>query len=328
MVKADLISRFGGKWEANYREGWLPLVALYTTGTATFTLDSRTVTGSGTVWTSAMKGRKILGPDGAYYKIASVTNGTTLIVTQPYQGTTTSGASYQIWKDEYRLYPEVLSLGGFVDYGFPSVTNEAWPRNMKASFPKPVSTGLASVHAVIGREPLTSSYSTGTVSGSAGSCILTGAGTSWLDNIEPGFEITVGAYTYHVKRVNSDTEIELYQKLVVAVAALSTYTSVGKNALIVRFQQPTSQSIVSYWYWAKDYPFVNDADEDWIAEMFPKVLINGLTYFDYVDKKDTMRADRASMAYELSIKDMKVAVDNAYSGVRTLGYDIPDSARD
>jgi hypothetical protein len=58
-IKADIISRYGGKWDANLREGWLPLVPLYNTGTATFTLASRTVTGSGTTWTTLMKGRKI-----------------------------------------------------------------------------------------------------------------------------------------------------------------------------------------------------------------------------------------------------------------------------
>ena len=327
LIKADIISRYGGKWDANYREGWLSLAPLYNTGTADFTLNSRTVTGTATVWTTAMKGRKIRGADGAYYKIASVTSNTALVLTQPYQSATSLLASYQIWQDEYVVCPEALTIGGFLDYQVSGIMSEAFPRNMKDSYTTPASVDVPTVYTVIGRKPLSATYSTGTVSGTINTCTLTGSGTAWLANIEPGFEITLGAYKYHVKSVNSDTEIELYQQLVVAVSGL-TYSAVGKNALVVRFKQPTTQRIVNYWFWAKDYPFVNDNDEDWIAETFPKVIINGMTYYDYIDKNDPVRADRASIAYENSIKDMKVAIDSAMTGVRTLGYYIPDNARD
>src|SRR5690349_10120694 len=102
-VKADIISRYGGKWKSAYREGWLPLSAIYNTGTALFTQNSLTVTGIGTVWTTAMKGYKVKGGDNAYYKIASVQSSTSLTLTQPYQGATTlSTQVYQIWQDEYR----------------------------------------------------------------------------------------------------------------------------------------------------------------------------------------------------------------------------------
>lgn len=327
IIKADIISRYGGKWDANYREGWLPLTAVYETGTATFTNASRTVTGSGTTFTSLMKGRKILGPDGSYYKIASFVSTTSLILSQPFQGTTTSSAPVYIWQDEYVLYPEVLSLAGFVDYIGQTTTREAWPRDMKESYPRSASAANPTVHSVVGRQSLRASYSTGTVTGTINTVTLTGVGTAWLGNIEPGDHFTIGSYVYNVRRVNSDTELELYQLLVVAAAA-ATYSSVGKNALIIRFQAPTTQRIVSYWYWAKDYPFVNDSDEDWIAEQYPKVIINGMTYYDYMDKKDPIRAAQSQIDYENSIKDMKVATDNAYSGVRTLGYYIPDDARD
>lgn len=328
LIKADIISRYGGHWPSNYREGWLALVPLYTTGTALFTNASRNVSGSGTTWTQSFKGMKIKGPDGAYYKIASVVDGTNLILTQPFQGTTASGASYQIWQDEYPLFPEALSIGGFLDYELQGIASEAWPRNMKDSFPVPTSSDLPSVFTTIGRKSLSATYSTGTISGTINTNILTGVGTAWLANLQPGYEIIVGTYTYHVRAVNSDTEIEIYQLLVVTVAALTSYVSRGKNALIIRFKGPTTQRIVHYWYWAKDYPFANDSDEDWIAEMFPRVIVDGMTYYDYLDKNDVPRAFNSRQIFENSIKDMKVAVDNAYTGVRTLGYDIPPAARD
>lgn len=328
IVKSDIISRYGGKWDANYREGWLPLVPLYTTGTVTYVNGSRTVTGdANTVWDVTMKGRKLLGSDGSYYKIANVSAINTLTLSQPYQGASVTAQAYQIWKDEYRLYPEVLTLGGFANYYLQQTTTEAWAHNMKDSFAKPSAVGEPTVHTVIGRERYVTAYSAGTVSGSINSNIITGVGTSWMANIEPGFEFTIGAYTYHVLRINSDTEIELYQQLAVVVST-SSYTSKGKNALVVRFQQPSSQEMVGYWYWAKDYPMVNDNDEDWITESYPKVVLNGMMYYDYMDKNDPIRTDRSSMAYENSIKDMKVAIDGAFTGVRTIGYYFPDAARE
>src|SRR5260221_14134808 len=81
MIKADVISRYGGKWDANYSEGWLPLVDLYNTGTVASVNGSNTVTGTLTVWTIAMNNSKILLNDGAYYKIASVLSATSLVLT-------------------------------------------------------------------------------------------------------------------------------------------------------------------------------------------------------------------------------------------------------
>ncbi len=326
IVKSDIISRYGGRWPSQYREGWIPLVPLYTDGTITATNASRTVVGSGTAWSSIYNGSKIL-IGGAYYKIASVTDGLTLVLTQPYQSTTNSGLSYQIWKDEYRVYPEALSIGGFVDYNAERTMDEAWPRNMKVSFPVPQTNDDPTVYTVIGRNGSTTPYTTGTISGTINDKFITGLGTSWLDNIEPGFEMIIGIYTYHVKCVLSDTSIELYQYLKVAISA-STYTARGKNSLIIRFKEPTTQRIVHYWYWAKSYPLLNDSDEDWVLEVYSEVIMSGAVIKDYLDKNDVARANTSKLTYEDAIKNMKVSEDNAMTGTRTLGYNIPPEARD
>jgi hypothetical protein len=331
MIKTDVISRYGGKWDSNYREGWLELNPLYNTGTVTVTQNSRTVTGLGTTWQSSIVGNqnyqsaKIMLPDGAYYKIASILSDTSLVLTQPFQGLTQAGATYNIWQDEYTLYPNVLSIGGFLDYQWEATMNEAWPRNMKQSYPVPVNSDIPTVYTVIGRKNIPA-YSAGTVTITAGSRTVTGAGTFWLANVQPGFEMIINGNTYHVKDVYADTTIELYQQVVANFNGI--YTTQGKNAVTVRFREPTSQRVVHYWYWSKDYPFVSDNDEDWIAEMFPRVIINGMAYFDYVDKNDVARATTSHTIYEDSIKNMKVACDSAMSGPRTLAYEVPPEARD
>lgn len=326
-VKADIISRYGGKWDSNYREGWLPLVPLYSTGTITVTASSNTVTGASTAWTTAFNGMKIMMPDGCYYKIASVISATSLVLTQPYQNTTKPGATYFIWQDEYRLYPDVLSIGGFVDYQWEAVLDEAWPRNMKQSYPVPATTELPTVYTVIGRKSMPT-YSIGTISGTLNDNLLVGTSTAWLANVEPGAELVIGTVTYHVKEVYSDTSIQLYQYLKAAVVAGSTYVARAKNCVIVRFRQPTSQKVVHYWYWGKDHPAVNDNDEDWVMELYPEVILNGAVRKDYLDKNDVARASLSKQEYEDSIKNMKVANDSNMSGPRTLGYNIPPEARD
>ncbi len=324
-IKTDVISRYGGRWPSNYREGWLPLVPLYNTGTISIVNGSNTVTGTATAWDATMIGSKImLGT--AYYKIATVVSATSLLLTQPFQGTTNPTATYQIWKDEYIVYPDALSIGGFLDYELGATMSEAWPRNMKESYPYPASSDLPSVYTVIGRKD-DSSYSTGTISGSINSNTVAGTNTLWLANVKPGYSLLIGTTTYHVRSVESDTSLTLYQSLTSTLTG-SSYTAQGKNCLLIRFKGPTPQRIVNYWYWAKDRPFVNDTDEDWIAEIYSEILISGAVNKDYLDKNDVARASLSKQVYEDNIKNMKVSEDGAMTGVRTLGYNIPPEARD
>lgn len=332
IVKADIISRFGGRWPAQFREGWLPLKPLYTEGTIAVTNGSNTVTGTNTTWNSVdgiQAGYKILLPDASWYKIVSVVSDTQIILSQPFQGTTVSGNTYEIWKDEYTLYPEVHSVGGFVNYNLQSTMDESYIRNMKQSYPVPSYPEEPNIYSTIGRAA-PKFYSTGTVSGTINTNTLTGAGTLWLTGstpVEPGWEILIGSTYYHVKAVYSDTSIELYQLLTSTISG-SSYSATGKNAIKIRFREPTNQRIVSYWYYAKSYPLVNDNDEDWVCELYPEVINLGAVVKDYLDKNDVARANMSKMTFESAVKDMKVSEEGAMTGVRTLGYDIPPAARD
>lgn len=65
----------------------------YTTGTAAATNGSLSVTGTGTAFTSAMVGRYFrVDADGRWYKIRTVTNGTTLTLDNYFIGNSISGA--------------------------------------------------------------------------------------------------------------------------------------------------------------------------------------------------------------------------------------------
>lgn len=89
----------------------------YTTGTITATNNATGITGSGTNWASVKAGAYIF-IDSQPYKIGSVTNGTTLNLSRPYEGTTAAGLSYKI--GDVPSIPEefedVLWKGACADY--------------------------------------------------------------------------------------------------------------------------------------------------------------------------------------------------------------------
>jgi hypothetical protein len=91
-------------WEALRAFGVLTTVAPYSTGTASFTNGSQTVTGAGTAWTSAMDGRKIrLAGLEETYTIMTVDSATQASIDRPYSGDSLAGAAYEILQDEYTL---------------------------------------------------------------------------------------------------------------------------------------------------------------------------------------------------------------------------------
>lgn len=72
----------------------------HSTGTASVSQDSATVTGVGTGWTANMKGRYIRftgsNGDGLWYKIAQSVPSTTITLENYYQGVSVSGESYEV----------------------------------------------------------------------------------------------------------------------------------------------------------------------------------------------------------------------------------------
>lgn len=94
-------------WSWLIREGQFLFPAAYTTGTVTVTNASLTVTGAGTVWTSAMETRQFRsGANSPIYTIVSVNVGAqTLTLDRVWGGADGSARSYEI----YRAYVTVPS---------------------------------------------------------------------------------------------------------------------------------------------------------------------------------------------------------------------------
>ena len=141
------------RWLRNDRD--LKIEAPYTTGTVSVTNDSRTITGSGTSWTEAMVGAKIVINDGEIFEILSVSSATSLSISERYQGTTASSLAYSIYRDEYPLWPDFDQIENiWHDYSNMAGNGKVYPVSpdemvvLKTS--KPSSNGKAIYYTIDG----------------------------------------------------------------------------------------------------------------------------------------------------------------------------------
>ena len=88
-------------WSARKAETLVTTVAPYSTGTITATQASTTVTGSSTVWTSAMTGRKIRIDDEDVFYTFTYVSATSGTLDKAWAVATTSAASYEIFEYVY-----------------------------------------------------------------------------------------------------------------------------------------------------------------------------------------------------------------------------------
>lgn len=252
-------------WQWRYKWGIVQTVAVYTTGTVTVTEGSRTVTGSGTTFTSAMVGRYFkLNNQEETYKIISYTSGTSITIDVPFVETTTSGASYTIFKVFHDLNTDVASEDDII-----YMENESWDKKMlkvgmnnaKSIIQWASEDSSPSKYSVSSLNRTASTYNTGTVSGTLATRTLTGSGTSWLDNVRPGDLVTISTDTYNVESIESDTSLTLVQKIATA-ASTSAYTITRNRVLQISFNgSPTHIENIRYLYLKATYDLGYTTDE-------------------------------------------------------------------
>ncbi|WP_225045000.1 hypothetical protein [Pseudomonas aeruginosa] len=72
-------------------------MAWYSTGTVAVTLNSPTVTGTGTTFSANVRvGDAFRGPDGRWYEVTNVASSTVISIKPNYQGSTASGQAYAV----------------------------------------------------------------------------------------------------------------------------------------------------------------------------------------------------------------------------------------
>jgi len=116
-----------------YKEDYLQTVADYATGTVTATNGAASVAGSGTVFTSAMVGRKIRIDDNSrYYKIGAYVAGSQVTLDEDYEESTVSGVDFRIYQDEYDLPSDFKAMISLAHAGIQLVQMDEWTFSNKA----------------------------------------------------------------------------------------------------------------------------------------------------------------------------------------------------
>lgn len=271
--------------------GVITTAAPYNTGTCTVVNSSATITGSSTVWTSAMAGRKFrFNNDQAYYRIKSVESVTSLTLTAPYQGSTNStGATYSIYKDEYRLASDVDTYKTIVQIQNAIAMFSTPPARFDKFFPTPYSYAHPTLEIMEGTQLDT--YTTGTVTVTANSSTITGTATSWasVEGLGRMSQITVGTNVYTIKSVNSDTSLTIYETPTTTATA-STYTITLNNLLVQVFPIPAQVENLYYRYFRQPTPLVNSYDIPDLPVQWQYLLIYGSLSFIFLSKGDLQKS--------------------------------------
>lgn len=105
---------FAHPWPERFTEAFFNTVLPYTTGTATFTNASTTLTGSGTTWATFSAGAKkvALSYGDPSYVAATRDSNTQLTLARAYVGATAADSSYVLYADEYDLAATVDQIVG------------------------------------------------------------------------------------------------------------------------------------------------------------------------------------------------------------------------
>lgn len=275
----------GFHWSFRYREYPITLSARVTSGTMTATNASQAITASGTPFVSGTHEgawiRFTADTIQAWYRIITVGSTSTATIEPAYQGTTGSSKAYELIKTDYLLPSEVLDVGYLnVMYNRTAIPITHQLQSDPGIHP-PLSVGAPFGATILNQSQSVSTYTTGTVSGTIDTTTLTGSGTSWLANVVPGDEVAINgdSNTYTVYQVTSDTSITLYNKLVAAAAAGTTYTISRQFGKVLRITDAPDNPYVIFVKGLRRYPaLVNEDDTNELLARYPQAVIEGAVW--------------------------------------------------
>lgn len=132
-----------------YGDGSFITTKPYETGTVAVTEGSTTITGTGTVWTSGMVGRKFYCGN-ATYKISAYVSSTELTLSTNYAGDSNTAATYNIYQDEYSLASDVEDVISMRQENNPQKINKAGSEVLDAYYPQRISFAYPSIYSING----------------------------------------------------------------------------------------------------------------------------------------------------------------------------------
>ena len=266
-------------WEYLKRTGEFVAIPNYTTGTVTVTNGSPTVTGSGTVWTSAMQGRYFQVQDSDnWYRIAFVNSSTELFLESNVVEDSNSGKTYKIWKRFNYLHSEVRVLASIDDLNIVgrqlnAAMQSGWynTRQKLRSFSQ---HSFYQPFTVYGADPYKAIYSTGTGSITKDSNVFTGTGTEFLANAGKGDIIKISSQFHRILRVESATRIVMVNYASETVSG--GYEIFKDNPIGIQLHATIDRDvIVPYTYFKRVYDLKNeDLDRTELSDDFNLCILD------------------------------------------------------
>ncbi len=299
-------------WPFLILEDFLQTTAVYSTGTVTVVNGDATVTGSSTVWTASMVGRKFRKvSDNQWYVIKTFTSATSIELDRPYEGTGSAGSEYSIFKDTYRVPGDVNKLKLFRNLNQSLVMQFASNTEFDMMIPTITLESDPRVVIIVGRDQDT--YSTGTVDATSGSKTITGTSTAWTtpDQISRGLKIRIGNNVYTINTVAA-TSITVYENIVTTVATADY--EIFMNNMVIQFWPPPDTSVgIPFKYFRQLPPLVNDWDESQLPDKYHRLLVWGACKSAFAYQFDTDKIAMAKSEFNeallLMIRDFRQTTD-------------------
>jgi len=325
FIQDDIQNRLRYWWRKELKE--FETVAAYTTGTVTVATSSgvSTVTGTSTVWTAAMVGRKfIIDDEKTAYKIASFTSTTSITLDRIYINNSdhtntmsTASTGYSIVQDQYELPRD---FAGFVYQNIRNVEEETVLKVMDAiefdqKYPSPYESDEPTM-AVLRGLSQTSSYSTGTITiaTSGSTSTVTGSGTTFTSAmVGKVLRVRGESMEYTIASYASATSITLTEKYLNpdnGTNTLSTGTSYDidppGNSLLDLYPFPTYQWHLKYWAYCRLPRLIHGEDVSMLPDH--KALLTGSLWQMALWKKNYNDANSLYGVYEKDIEVLRTQV--------------------
>ena len=290
---------FDRQWAWRKRAFYFTTIDDYSTGTVAVTQNSRTVTGTNTVWTTAMGESGLIRINGRWYKIDRVASSTSLILAAPYPDATESSASYNIGFP-YIHFPVTFSA-------IASLIHEGRELELIPRLSVPADDDLGSpIAASLTERSVDNFYTTGTASVTQDSASVTGTTTTWLALMEGmSFRVAGTSEFYVVRERTSNTAITLDRPYQGATNATATYVIGHRGSQLI-----TISHIPDDYYFIKGegliapVPLVLDADLSLIPNHDP--LLKGAMWLCMHDLENAnpVRVQQAKSEFDKSMKQL------------------------
>ena len=296
------------EWHFAKKELYFNTVAPYATGSITLTKGSTTLSGSGTVFTLAMVGRKVVltNNNNKSYKISAYVSGTELTLESPYLEDTVTTSVYGIYKDIYKLDGRAMKLYWATQNYTPTKLYEIFKRQFREQYANHGTFGDPIAYCAIG-QTTEDYYNTGTVLVTLGDATVTlTTGVFPTDCVGMIFKVVGDDTEYVIKTRTDTTHVELDANYAGTTAATALYAiEPAGTEQIQLYPMPDKVMQVNYEALLRPLKLINDNDTPDIPIQWQNVLMEG-SYW------------RASRTREVSAEAKSAAKEDYYTLLKKM----------